>query len=60
MSLMALWDEALKGVFWWNKCCIAGESCGGSPGLTGISDRFRRHASIDTKLRKLLVYTPLR
>ena len=51
-----LWDKDLKGVFWWNKFRSAGNPYRGSPGLTGLSERARRHASIDAKSRKLLVY----
>ena len=60
MSLLALQNKALKGMFWRNKCCSAGKSYGGSPGLAGISERTVRHASIDAKSRKSLVYTPPR
>ena len=60
MSLLALWNETLKGMCWRNKCCIAGKSFGGSSGSSGILERVRRQASIDANLRKSLVYTPTR
>ena len=60
MSLLDFCNEALKGVCWWNNCCSMVKSCGGSPRLTGILERIRRHASIDTKSSKSLVYTPPR
>ena len=60
MSFMELHNEDLEGMFWCNKCRSAGKSCRGSPGLTEISERERRHALIDAKSSKSLVYTPPR
>ena len=58
MFLLALRNETLMRMCWWNKCYSVRKSYGGSPGSTGVPDRARRHASIDEKLRKSLVYTP--
>ena len=60
MSFLELQNEALKGIFWLNKCCRSGNSCGDFPGSTGILERARIHALVDAKSKKFLVYTPPR
>ena len=56
MSFLVLCNEALKGVYWSNKCSRVGKLRGFYPLLTDISERARIHALIDTNMRKSLVY----